>query len=71
MTRKRKILLLIQFGEDIKYHFWQGAKQQRLVIDAIRNPDGSYDTFRNTTAQQVLAGECIDTLFDKYTKGGK
>lgn len=70
MTRKRKVAILIQLGEDIKYHFVQYAKQKRLVIDAIRNNDGTYSIYFNTSAQQTIAGERIDKMFNKYTKGG-
>lgn len=71
MTRKRKVFILNQLGEDIRYHFVQYAKQKRLIIDAIRNNDGTYDTYFNTAIQQTAANQRIDDMFDRYTKGGK
>ena len=69
MTRKRKVLILIELGEDIKYHFVQYSRQKRLVIDAIRIND-NYRVFQHSTEQQNIANQIIDNLFDKYT-GGK
>lgn len=69
MTRKRKVLILNELGEDIKYHFVQYSRQKRLVIDAILIND-NYCVFNNSTEQQNIANSIIDKKFDQYTNGG-
>lgn len=70
MTRKKKVLFLIEKGEDIKYHFLYFTKQKRLIIDSIydKEEDITY-WFFNTTGNQNIAGKLIDKLFDKYIGG--
>lgn len=70
MTRKKKVLFLIENGEDIKYHFLYFTKQKRLIIDSIydKEKDITY-WFFNTTGNQNIAGKLIDELFDKYIGG--
>lgn len=70
MTRKKKVLFLIENGEDIKYHFLYFTKQKRLIIDSIydKEKDITYSFF-NTTGNQNIANKLIDELFDKYTGG--
>ena len=71
MIRRKKILFLIEKGEDIKYHFLYFTKQKRLIIDSIydKEKDITYSFF-NTTGNQNIANKLIDELFDKYTGGG-
>lgn len=71
MIRRKKILFLIEKGEDIKYHFLYFTKQKRLIIDSIydKEKDICYSFF-NTTGNQNIANKLIDELFDKYTGGG-
>lgn len=70
MIRRKKILFLIEQGEDIKYHFLYFTKQKRLIIDSIydKEKDITYSFF-NTTGNQNIANKLIDELFDKYTGG--
>lgn len=71
MIRRKKILFLIEKGEDIKYHFLYFTKQKRLIIDSIydKEKDITYSFF-NTTGNQNIAGKLIDELFDRYIGGG-
>lgn len=70
MTRKKKVLFLIEKGEDIKYHFLYFTNQKRLIIDSIydKEEDITYSFF-NTTGNQNIANKLIDELFDKYIGG--
>ena len=70
MTKKRKVLILNELGEDIKYHFVQYARQRRIVIDAIYI-DGQYRLFQQSTKQQNIASQILEDLLNKYTGGGK
>ena len=70
MTKKRKVLILNELGEDIKYHFVQYARQRRIVIDAIYI-DGQYRLFQHSTEQQNIASQILENLLNKYTGGGK
>ena len=69
MTKKRKVLILNELGEDIKYHFVQYARQRRIVIDAIYI-NGNYRLFQHSTEQQNIASRILDDLLNKYTGGG-
>lgn len=71
MTRKKKVLFLIENGEDIKYHFLYFTKQKRLIIDSIYDKEEDiHYVFFNTTDNQNIAGKLIDELFDRYIGGG-
>ena len=70
MTKKRKVLILNELGEDIKYHFVQYARQRRIVIDAIYI-DGQYRLFQHSTEQQNIASQILEDLLNKYTGGDK
>lgn len=69
MTKKRKVLILNELGEDIKYHFVRYARQRRIVIDAIYI-DGQYRLFQHSTEQQNIASQILEDLLNKYTGGG-
>ncbi|WP_440338652.1 hypothetical protein [Megamonas funiformis] len=69
MTKKRKVLILNELGEDIKYHFVQYARQRRIVIDAIYI-DVQYRLFQHSTEQQNIASQILEDLLNKYTGGG-
>lgn len=68
MTKKRKVLILNELGEDIKYHFVQYARQRRIVIDAIYI-DGKYRLFQHSTEQQNIASQILEDLLSKHTGG--
>ena len=71
MTKKTKITILNELGEDIKFHFLQFEKQRRLIVDAIFNHEtNAYDLFNNTTKEQNIASKILDDLLNKYTGGG-
>lgn len=70
MTKKRKVLILNELGEDIKYHFVQYARQRRIVIDAIYI-DGKYRLFQHSTEQQNIASQILEDLLNKHTGGDK
>ena len=66
MTRIKKINYLLTEGEIIDYHYNNYTHQRRLIIDRINEWE-----FLNTVAEQKLAVEMIDSLYEEYTKKTK
>ena len=66
MTRIKKINYLLTEGEIIDYHYNNYTHQRRLIIDRINEWK-----FLNTVAEQKLAVEMIDSLYEEYTKKTK